>query len=72
MFEANLKDNVYRVWNRMSSGSYFPPGIHLVEIPKKNGGVRTLGIATVEFHDPGVLPAGGRHQLPQSRGPEQA
>jgi proline iminopeptidase len=44
MFEANLKDNLYRVWNRMSSGSYCPPAIRLVEIPKKSGGVRTLGI----------------------------
>jgi len=48
MFEANLKDNLYRMWNRMSSGSYFPPAVRLVEIPKKNGGVRTLGIPTVE------------------------
>lgn len=48
MFEANLKDNLYRLWNRMSSGSYFPPAVRLVEIPKKNGGVRTLGIPTVE------------------------
>jgi len=40
MFEANLKDNLYRVWNRMSSGSYMPPAIRLVEIPKKTGGVR--------------------------------
>jgi RNA-directed DNA polymerase len=49
MFEANLKDNLYKVWNRMSSGSYTPPAVRLVEIPKKkNGGVRTLGIATVE------------------------
>ena len=47
MFEANLKDNLYRVWNRMSSGSYFPPAVKLVEIPKKSGGVRTLGIPTV-------------------------
>jgi hypothetical protein len=47
MFEANLKRNLYRVWNRMSSGSYYPPAIRLVEIPKKNGGVRALGIATV-------------------------
>jgi RNA-directed DNA polymerase len=36
MFEANLKSNLYRVWNRMSSGSYMPPAIRLVEIPKKN------------------------------------
>lgn len=48
MFEANLKRNLYRVWNRMSSGSYFPPAIRLVEIPKKKGGTRTLGISTVE------------------------
>ena len=48
MFEANLKDNLYRVWNRMSSGCYFPPAIRQVEIPKKNGGVRSLGISTVE------------------------
>lgn len=48
MFEANLKDNLYRLWNRMSSGSYFPPAVRLVEIPKKSGGVRTLGIPTVE------------------------
>ena len=48
MFEANLKDNLYRVWNRMSSGCYFPPAIRLVEIPKKSGGVRALGISTVE------------------------
>jgi len=47
MFEANLKDNLYRVWSRMSSGSYFPPAIRLVEIPKKTGGVRVLGITTV-------------------------
>lgn len=48
MYGANLKDNLYRLWNRMSSGSYFPPAVRLVEIPKKNGGVRTLGIPTVE------------------------
>src|SRR5689334_16259333 len=48
MFEANLKANLYRIWNRMSSGTYFPPAVKLVEIPKKSGGVRTLGIPTVE------------------------
>src|SRR5258707_14409908 len=47
MFEANLKDNLYRVWNRMSSGSYMPPAIRLVEIPEKSGGGRTLGIAAI-------------------------
>lgn len=48
MFEANLKSNLYRIWNRMSSGSYMSPAIRLVEIPKKTGGVRRLGIATIE------------------------
>lgn len=47
-FEENLKDNLYKIWNRMSSGSYFPPPVKAVEIPKKNGGVRVLGIPTVE------------------------
>ena len=46
-FEANLKDNLYKLWNRMSSGTYFPPAVKAVEIPKKNGGIRTLGIPTV-------------------------
>lgn len=47
-FEDNLKDNLYKIWNRMSSGSYFPPPVKLVEIPKKTGGKRGLGIPTVE------------------------
>ncbi|AZU60839.1 group II intron reverse transcriptase/maturase [Neobacillus mesonae] len=47
-FEKNLKRNLYKVWNRMSSGSYFPPPVKLVEIPKKTGGKRGLGIPTVE------------------------
>lgn len=46
-FEDNLKDNLYKIWNRMSSGSYFPPPVKAVEIPKKNGGKRTLGIPTI-------------------------
>ena len=46
-FEANLKNNLYKIWNRMSSGSYFPPAVKAVEIPKKNGGVRVLGVPTV-------------------------
>lgn len=37
-FESNLKSNLYKIWNRMSSGSYFPPAVKLVEIPKSNGG----------------------------------
>jgi group II intron reverse transcriptase/maturase len=46
-FEKDLKGNLYKVWNRMSSGSYFPPPVRLVEIPKDNGGMRALGIPTV-------------------------
>jgi RNA-directed DNA polymerase len=47
MFERNLKSNLYRIWNRMSSGSYFPPAVRQVEIGKKNGGTRILGVPTV-------------------------
>lgn len=46
-FEENLKDNLYKIWNRMSSGSYFPPPVKAVEIPKKDGKKRKLGIPTV-------------------------
>lgn len=46
-FEVNLKDNLYKLWNRMSSGSYFAPAVKLVEIEKKGGGKRPLGIPTV-------------------------
>jgi len=46
-FEKDLKNNLYQVWNRMSSGSYFPPPVRLVEIEKDNGGTRPLGIPTV-------------------------
>jgi RNA-directed DNA polymerase len=47
-FEKRLKKNLYRIWNRMSSGSYFPPPVRTVKIPKKNGGERSLGIPTVQ------------------------
>ena len=46
-FERNLKDNLYKLWNRMSSGSYFPPPVKAVPIPKKSGGERLLGVPTV-------------------------
>ena len=46
-FEADLKNNLYKVWNRMSSGSYFPPAVRAVSIPKKSGGQRILGVPTV-------------------------
>lgn len=46
-FEQDLKNNLYRVWNRMTSGSYFPPPVRTVKIPKAGGGERPLGIPTV-------------------------
>jgi len=46
-FEERLKDNLYKLWNRMSSGSYHPQAVRRVEIPKKSGGMRPLGIPTV-------------------------
>jgi RNA-directed DNA polymerase len=47
MFKAELSKNLYKVYNRMSSGSYFPPPVRTVFIPKKQGGLRPLGIPTV-------------------------
>lgn len=46
-FEKNLKGNLYKLWNRMSSGTYFPPPVNAVEIPKPDGQMRLLGIPTV-------------------------
>jgi len=46
-FERDLTNNLYKLWNRMSSGSYFPPPVRTVEIPKSDGGKRALGIPTV-------------------------
>jgi group II intron reverse transcriptase/maturase len=46
-FDADLSGNLYRIWNRMSSGSYFPPPVRAVSIPKKSGGERILGVPTV-------------------------
>ena len=45
--EADLSDNLYKLWNRLSSGSYFPPPVRRVDIPKASGGTRPLGIPTV-------------------------
>jgi RNA-directed DNA polymerase len=47
MFNEDLSSNLYKVWNRMASGSYFPPPVRTVLIPKKQGGTRPLGIPTV-------------------------
>jgi group II intron reverse transcriptase/maturase len=46
-FAQDLGNNLYKLWNRMASGSYFPPAVKRVEIPKANGGIRPLGIPTV-------------------------
>ena len=47
-FEKDLKNNLYKIWNRMSSGSYFPPPVLAVEIPKSHGaGTRVLGVPAV-------------------------
>ncbi len=49
-FEANLTGNLYKLWNRLSSGSYFPPPVLAVAIPKRDGGSRVLGIPTVTLY----------------------
>src|SRR5215217_3348460 len=46
-FEADLEGNLYKLWNRLSSGSYMPPPVRAVEIPKRDGSSRTLGVPTV-------------------------
>ena len=46
-FEEDMKDNLYKLWNRLASGSYFPPPVLRVEIPKSDGGIRPLGIPTI-------------------------
>lgn len=47
-FEKDFKNNMYKLWNRMTSGCYFPKAVRGVEIPKKNGKIRLLGIPTIE------------------------
>ena len=46
-YEEDLESNLYKLWNRMSSGSYMPPAVKAVPIPKKSGGTRVLGVPTV-------------------------
>jgi RNA-directed DNA polymerase len=65
-FERDLKGNLYKLWNRLSSGSYFPPPVRAVEIPKRDGSSRMLGVPTVadriaqtvvrSYLEPGVEP----------------
>ena len=47
MFETDLAGNLYKIWNRMCSGTYFPPPVRAVSIPKKTGGERILGVPTI-------------------------
>jgi RNA-directed DNA polymerase len=54
-FEANLGRNLYKIWNRMSSGTYFPPSVRAVSIPKKSGGERILGVPTEVDPDRGTM-----------------
>jgi RNA-directed DNA polymerase len=46
-FKADLGNNLYKIWNRMSPGAYFPPPVRAVEIPKSSGGTRILGVPAV-------------------------
>jgi hypothetical protein len=68
-FETDLKNNLYRIWNRMSSGSYFPPAVKAVEIPKPHGGgTRVLGVPTVadRIAQTVVAPAGWKRRSNRS------
>jgi len=47
MFDKHRNRNLYKIWNRMTSGSYFPPAVKAVPLPKKSGGTRILGIPTI-------------------------
>ena len=50
-FEADLSGNLYKIWNRMSSGTYFPPPVRAVAIPKKSGGERILGVPQLSLQN---------------------
>ena len=63
-FEANLSGNLYKLWNRMSSGSYFPPPVLRVEIPKADGGKRPLGHSAANWRCvPGAVVARGNKDV---------
>ena len=77
-FESDLSGNLYKLWNRLSSGSYMPPPVRAVEIPKRDGSSRMLGVPTVadrvaqtvacSYLEPGVEP----HFHPDSMGTGRA
>src|SRR5680860_1624036 len=50
-FDADRSKHLYKLWNRMASGSYFPPAVKEVEIDKKDGGIRKIGIHTISDRD---------------------
>jgi hypothetical protein len=58
-FEQKLRGNLYRVWNRLVSGSYFPPPVKEVRIPKAGGGTRPLGISMVPSYCTSIQAASG-------------
>lgn len=53
-FDANRIENLYKLWNRMASGSYFPPPVKEVAIAKKDGSIRKLGIPTISTSKNGI------------------
>src|SRR5260370_17931671 len=54
-FDSDLRSNLYKLWNRMSSGSYFPPPVRAVSIPKKTGRQRILGVPTLAVRLPPLV-----------------
>src|SRR3989441_10059274 len=65
-FEADLQGNLYKLWNRMSSGSYFPPPVRAVSIPRKSEGQRILGVPTVVNR---VAQMGVKHLIKPNQAP---
>jgi retron-type reverse transcriptase len=71
-FEGKLKDNLYRIWNRMSSGSYLPPPVRTVKIPKADGGERKLGIPTVSDRIAQQVQEADGQLVPREKGSRKA
>ena len=57
-FESDLESNLYKIWNRMSSGAYFPPPVRAVSIPKKSGGHRPSGCRCTAHNTPHTVCVG--------------